>query len=115
MTKPARLHYAPRAVAGGAGRLRSLCGARVPPELLTAEIAATTCEHCRDVFTSPHRAREIAEQLLAASSGDVGVAWRRLAEWIEAGVLRGGPGPLRRLLAAVRVELDRRSSGAENA
>ena len=34
---------------------------------------------------------------------------RGLAAWIETGVLRGGPDPLRRLLAAVRVELDRRA------
>jgi hypothetical protein len=109
MTRPARLHYAPRAVAGGAGRMRGLCGARVPAGQLTASISAATCERCREVLSSTHRAGEIAEQLLAASSGDTGEAWRRLAVWIETGVLRGGPEPLRRLLAAVRVELDRRA------
>lgn len=101
-------HYAPRAVAGERGRLRALCGARVPAEQITASIAAASCERCREVLSSPHRAGEIAEQLLAASSGDTGEAWRRLAAWIESGVLRGGPEPLRRLLAAVRGELDRR-------
>lgn len=112
MTHPIRTHYAPRPIAGERGRLRALCGARVPAEQITASIAASTCERCREVFTSPHRAGEIAEQLLAASSGDTGEAWRRLAVWIETGILRGGPDPLRRLLAAVRGELDRRAESS---
>lgn len=107
MTRPSRIHYAPRAVAGERGRLRALCGARPSPELVTNSIAAATCERCREVISSPHRAAEIAEQLLSASSGDTAEAWRRLAVWIETGVLKGGPDPLRRLLTAVRLCLDR--------
>ncbi|HEY8379594.1 MAG TPA: hypothetical protein VIK91_24045 [Nannocystis sp.] len=87
-----------RARAPSSGRQRAVCGARAPAEQLAAALTA---------ISSPAHAAEIAEQLLAASSG-VAEAWRVLASWIETGVLVGGPPHLRNLLAAVRVELDRR-------
>lgn len=110
MTRGERVHFAPQVPAGAVGRQRALCGQRVPVEHLTAAIAASNCSRCRAVFSTPARAGDVAEQLLAASSGDTGDAWRTLARWIEDGTLLGGPVSLRRLLAAVREELDRRGS-----
>lgn len=107
MTRGDRIHYRAGDTSPGA-RQRGLCGQRVPAEQLASAMTAINCERCRAILSSPTRAGEIAEQLLAATSGDIAGAWRALAVWIEDGTLLGGPEHLRRLLAAVRVELDRR-------
>ncbi|WAS97219.1 hypothetical protein [Nannocystis punicea] len=109
MTRGERIHYSARDAAPGA-RQRGLCGQRVPAEQLASAMTAINCERCRAILSSPARADEIAAQLLAVSSGDLAGAWRALAVWIEDGTLLGGPEHLRRLLAAVRVELDRRGA-----